>query len=265
MARKPSRRGSRVVSVDFTDVEIGGGAVHIKEGDYLFKVDKADKDVSESSGDDMIVVQAVGQEKAAKGKRFYLYFSLTPQALWKLGGFLETIGIEVPKEAMDIDLDELVEAEFMGTVEDDSYRKGGKDVVVSKIKEFYSADDGEKEEPEERTSRRSRREEPEEKEERTSRRSRAAREEPEEKEERTSRRSRREEPEEEERHPRSARANGRKPPKLASSEVKDMDEEELEGIVKRYDLDVDLDKEKTPRRKVSAVLTALEDGGMLAD
>jgi hypothetical protein len=52
---------------------------------------------------------------------------------------------------------------------------------------------------------------------------------------------------------------------VSAEEVKAMDDEEMADLVEKYDLEVDLDKQKTPRRKASAIITALEDKELLAD
>lgn len=54
--------------------------------------------------------------------------------------------------------------------------------------------------------------------------------------------------------------------KVESSEVEDMDEEELQALIDKHELeDVDLDDHKTLRKKVRAVLDALEAADLLAE
>ena len=57
--------------------------------------------------------------------------------------------------------------------------------------------------------------------------------------------------------------NAKKPSKLAASEVEEMDEDELEEVVSKYDLDIDLSTQKTKRRKANAVIAALQAEKML--
>ena len=52
---------------------------------------------------------------------------------------------------------------------------------------------------------------------------------------------------------------------VSAEEVKAMDDDEMADLVERYELDVELDKHKTPRRKASAIITALEEKELLAD
>lgn len=73
--------------------------------------------------------------------------------------------------------------------------------------------------------------------------------------------------EEEERPSRSRSSgratNGRAKTKYAEGEVRAMDEDELQDLIGKTDLEVDLGKHKTPRRKADAVVTALEEAGLL--
>mgnify|MGYP001602854680 CR=1 FL=1 len=50
------------------------------------------------------------------------------------------------------------------------------------------------------------------------------------------------------------------PEKITEAEVKAMDADELADVIEKYSLEVDLDDHKTLRRKISAVVTALEEG-----
>lgn len=52
---------------------------------------------------------------------------------------------------------------------------------------------------------------------------------------------------------------------MTADEVKELDEEGMEEVVERYELDVDLSEHKTPRRKASAIIAALEEKELLAD
>lgn len=53
--------------------------------------------------------------------------------------------------------------------------------------------------------------------------------------------------------------------KIPESEVNDMSEDELEDLVEKYDLDVDLSKITRMRKKQGAVCDALDDKGYLED
>ena len=58
---------------------------------------------------------------------------------------------------------------------------------------------------------------------------------------------------------------GKKAKKLSRSDVEDMDEDELEELVDKHDLEVDLDKIKKLPKKVAAVIDALEEADLLED
>lgn len=121
MARRSAKK-TRSVEVDFTDVEVGGGgSFHIPEGEYGMKVDSVELGESEN-GNEMISWIFKGTEGKAKGKTFYFYTPLVEQALWKLRETLEALGVEVPDSVMEIELDDLIDLEATGIVEDDEYR-----------------------------------------------------------------------------------------------------------------------------------------------
>jgi hypothetical protein len=252
MARRPSRKG-KIVRVDFTGVESGGGGgVKIPEGSYRMKVAKVEEDES-SAGNDMFKWTFKGVEGKAKGKTFYQYTTLNDEALWKLRSLLEALDVEVPDGPLDIDLEDMIDRELIGIVQDDTYK--GK--TSSKMMDFESPDgagEEEEQEEEEETTSRSRRKKPAEEEE----------------EEATPRRGRKKpaaEEEEEEVEETRPRRGGKKtkPEPIAGDEVRAMEEEELEEVIEKYKLEVDLSKFKTPSRKSSAVIAALEEAEMLAD
>jgi hypothetical protein len=57
--------------------------------------------------------------------------------------------------------------------------------------------------------------------------------------------------------------NGKGPSKMSAEEVNGLDEDEMESLVTKYNLDVDLSKLKTPRRRANAIISALEEEGLL--
>jgi hypothetical protein len=227
-SRTARRQRSKGVNIDFTGVESGGGGgFHIKEGSYLMKV-SAVEDTESDKGNSMFKWTFEGVEKAAKGKKFYLYTVYDPpDSLWKLRSLLEALGQEVPDGPMDVDIDELVDLELIGHVEDEEYE--GK--TRSKMNDFSSVDGDEAGEEEE--------EEEEKEEEEKPARGRAAK--------------------------KAAAKKGKKTLETVSEdEVKAMDDDEMADLVERYDLDVDLKEHKTPRRKASAIVAALEEKDLLS-
>lgn len=52
--------------------------------------------------------------------------------------------------------------------------------------------------------------------------------------------------------------------KMSEDEVKELDEDDLEELVQKYDLDVDLSKAKTHPRKIKAVIAAMSENDLIA-
>lgn len=225
MAR--SKKKSRIVTIDFEGVEAGGGSFHIKEGSYRMKVLEVEQTESDK-GNDMFKWTFEGLEGAAKGKKFYVYTTLNEEALWKLRQLLEALQVEVPDGPLDLDLDEMVDLELIGIVSDDEYQ--GK--TVSRMNDFESVD-GEEEESSKKSSKKK-------------------------KDDSDGGNGR-------------AKRGGKKtskddePEKIAADEVKAMDADELADLVEKYELEVDLDDHKTLRRKISAVVSELEEKELIED
>jgi hypothetical protein len=231
MARASRRAAKKnVVSIDFTDVESGGGgSFHIKPGEYLMKV-KSVEDTESDAGNQMFKWAFEGTEGAAKGKVFYVYTVYDPPtSLWKLKGLLEALAVEVPDGAMDLDLDEMVDLELVGIVEDDEYN--GK--TVSRLNDFAPVD-GEEEEEEEENKKGGKRTAKEDDDDGKSRRG-------------------------------GKGGKGKKLDAISAEELKAMEKDDLEDVIERYELDVDPKEHKTPRRLANAVIAALEEKELLAD
>lgn len=234
--------------------------VVIPEGDWGAKVKKVEEDEGDA-GPYLRWTFEITDEGKYEGKSPKPYVtSFAENSLWNLRGLLEALDVEIPEEAFEIDPDDMVDRELIITIRHDEYEGRPQSEVAG----FMPIDEGEPApEKEERSSRRSRREEPEpEKEERSSRRSRRS--EPEPEPERSSRRSRRSEPEPE-KEERSSRRGGRSSKKeekkedtITQSEISDMGEDELEDVIKEFELDVDLSKFRTLRKMRAAVIDAAE-------
>lgn len=200
---KSNRGEKRSVNVDFTDVEAGtGGGFHIPEGDYGVVVHSAELTTS-SNDNEQIKWVFKGTEGKAKGKQFFFYTPLVEQALWKLRGTLEALGVETPDSAMDIDLDELIGMEGIGQVVDDEYQ--GK--TRSKLSGLS--------------------------------------------------------PGEEDVSDKKPAKGKNKAVKVSEDEVKEMSEDELESLVEKHSLDVDLKDYKVLRKKIVAVVAELAEKDLL--
>ena len=225
MARK-KKKSDRIVSLDFTDVDSGGGGFRIKEGNYRMKVVEVEQKESDA-GNDMFVWTFEGTEGAAEGKKFKVYTTLNEEALWKLRSLLEALGVEIPDGPMDLDLDEMVGLELIGIVTDDTYQ--GK--KVSRMNDFESVDDEEDEDEDDEDEKSSKK------------KGKKADE-----DDKSSKKKKKKELE-----------------KISEDEIRGMDADELEDVVKKYDLEVDLDEHKTLKRKISAVVSELEEKELIEE
>lgn len=96
------RRAKNVVSLDFTDVEAGGG-MPTPDGYYVAEIVKAEQEVSQA-GNDMITVRW----KTNIGSTVFDRFVLVPQSLWVLRTALNCMGYDTPDGPFDLDVDDLV-------------------------------------------------------------------------------------------------------------------------------------------------------------
>src|SRR5215472_292091 len=231
MARRPSRtRKGRVISVDFSNVE---DQKVVDEGEYECQV----VSVEEKEGDKAPYLSwkfEITEKGKFEGTVVYNNTSLSDQSLWNLRNLMECMGFDVPKKAMDIDLDEFADAKIgLIIVNDDSY--DGK--PRNKVSGYFDLEEEEapaKEKEEKAPARATRR----------ARDGDGKTEEP----ARATRRGKKEKALEQ----------------LDQAEVADMNESELEDVVEKYKLDIDLDEHKTLRRKANAVIDALEQADQLA-
>ncbi len=105
-SKKKATRGRRgkssTVTVDFTDVEAGGG-MPTPDGYYVAEIMSAKQEVA-ASGNDMIEVRW----KTHIGSTVFDRFVLVPQSLWVLRTALNCMGYDTPDGPFDIDIDDLV-------------------------------------------------------------------------------------------------------------------------------------------------------------
>lgn len=254
MARRSTRssKNSRVLSLDFTNAE---ERFLPPENRYALEIVGADKDESNSGNDTLkLTFQIIGGKH--DGKEFPLWFSLVEQALWKLGGVLRAAGMDIPAEVVELDLDDIIGRKLQADITHREY-EGRKKAEIEGAEEF-------EEDEEEPKGRRSSKEDEDEKP--ASRRSRRAAKDEEEEEEKPARSRRRGGDDEEEKPKgRSSRRGKKELPKLSGEEVQDMEEDDLEGVIEEYGLDVDLDSFKTLRKKAAAVIDALDTAGHLEE
>ncbi len=103
-AARGGRRGrsTNVITVDFTDVEAGGG-MPTPDGFYTAEILSAEQEVSQA-GNDMITVRW----KTNMGSTGFDRFVLLPQSLWVLRTALDCMGFDTPDGPFDLDVDSLV-------------------------------------------------------------------------------------------------------------------------------------------------------------
>ncbi len=103
-AARGGRRGksANTVSVDFTDVEAGGG-MPTPDGYYVAECMSAEMEASQA-GNDMIVVRW----KTNIGSTVFDRFVLVPQALWVLRTALNCMGYDTPDGPFEFDPTDLV-------------------------------------------------------------------------------------------------------------------------------------------------------------
>lgn len=227
MARRKTAKKGNTVTVDFEGVE---GRTVIPEGEYVVKVLEVEEGES-NNGNPKLTWKFEITDGEYEGKNLYYTSSLVPEALWRLRSLLEALGLDVPDSEMDIDLDELVDAEVNVSVEHDTY-EGKKQ---SKIVDFWG--EGSQEEDEE--------------EEKPAKKGKGKKKEEEEKPAKGKKGKKKKEEEELE--------------KLTAEEVQGMDEDELGEVIEKYELDVDLDDFKTLKKKANAVIDALEAAEMIEE
>lgn len=107
---------SKKVKVDFTGVE---SFQRPSEGEHVCKIVSAELKQSQG-GNDMIVVAFEVTKGQDKGARVYENYSLAENALWKLKGMLQAIGMKCDGK-VQLDLDKLIGKICIVSVIDDEY------------------------------------------------------------------------------------------------------------------------------------------------
>lgn len=135
-----AKKTKRALKVNMKDVET---SVLIPEGDYLVEVAEVEVAESESSGKEYLKWKfEVLEPESCKGQSLYHNTSLQPQALFNLKGVLISLGMNVPNNTLEIDLDD-VEGRQMGvTVEHEIY-EGKKKARVTETFPWDGEGDGE--------------------------------------------------------------------------------------------------------------------------
>lgn len=228
MKKKKSTGG---LTVDFGGVE---DRVLVPEGDYRVKVESVEQKESQAGNPMLLWVFKINEpkNKQANGQKLYTNTVLAPQSLWVLRNLLKALGIKVPNSAMELELEDYVGLECVVSVEHEKYE--GRD--RAKVVNFSSIEDEDEEEEDVEVED-------------------DGDEEEEEEDEDSGEDSEEDEDDEEEAEELEA---------VSADEVEEMSSKQLAKLIKDYDLDVDLDSIKSNRKKIAAVVEALEEKDLLA-
>jgi len=117
-ATRTAKRGSKTaITVDFTDVEAGGG-MPTPDGIYVATISSAEKEVSQA-GNDMIVVRW----KTNIGSTVFDRFVLVPQSLWVLRTALNCMGFDTPDDEFTFELEDLIGGECGIEITNEEYEE----------------------------------------------------------------------------------------------------------------------------------------------
>lgn len=197
-----------------------------------------------------------------KGKEFRDYTSLEANALWRVRQLVEATGADVEDAEVDLEY-------FQGLVGETlsarvGYREWEGKEKINVTYELSAGDDDDEKPPKKGKRARDEDDEEEEKPARSSKRKRDEEDEEEEKPARGKKRSR-DEDEDEEEEPKKGKKGKKAKAELTQEEIRDMDTDELETLIEKHELDVDLSKFKVLKKQQSAVIDAAEEAGLLSD
>lgn len=240
MARKPRASKSNTVKVNFKGVE---SRKTPPEGDYILEVLEANSKQSSGGNDQIEFIFEIAKGEY-KGVKVWFYCPLQENSLWKLHALLTAMGEDVPEDEMDIDLGDLIGKEVVGVLTHETYqgRKRAKMTDFDSI-ENYSGDDADEDEPAPKKGKK--KPEPDEDDEPKGKKKPAGKE-------------TKEEPK---------KGKKKKPTTWSTEEIEDMDEDELQEVLEEAGLedDVDLDDYPKLKKKIAAVIDALEEADLLED
>lgn len=298
MARKSkatsSKKKSGKIGLDFTGVQT---RVMLPENDYLLSVTSLEEE------DESVIVGLKIEKGKFEGKTVKEYFSTKPQALWRFGNFIAACGLEVPDGPAEIDASDFADVKVMGVCTHEEYE--GKTKMRWDFYGADEADESDDDEDGDDDNKSSGKKSGGKKAKKLDREEVEAMDrdelgelideheldvdpdskklkkdddkllaaviaaleekelldaedgdDDEDDDEKDSKKS----------DKKSSKKGGKKKAeKIASSDVEDMDEDELEKLVEEHELDVELGDHKTLRKKVRAVLDALEEKDLLEE
>jgi hypothetical protein len=119
----PKKSTGTSVKVDFTGVEVN--SFDVPDGPYVFNVAAVTQKKSQESGQFYLSWELKVDDGPYKGRKVWDNTSLQPQALWKLRGMLEAMGMDIEDGEFEIDLEEMQGQLVGGEVVNEKYQ--GKD------------------------------------------------------------------------------------------------------------------------------------------
>ena len=117
MAARRSKAKTGTVKVNFKGVE---SRKTPKEGDYIVEVLEANSGKSANGNDQIEFVLEIAKGEY-KGVKLWFYCPLQENSLWKLHAFLTALGEDVPEDEMEIDLSDLIGKQCVGVLTHETY------------------------------------------------------------------------------------------------------------------------------------------------
>lgn len=241
MARAPRGKKPTSVKVNFKDIETRTRVS--AEGDYPLKVLEVTPKTFGTGNEGLEFIFEVTDGKS-KGAKAWFTCTFDEKSLWKLHALLTAMGVEVEDDEMDIDLTELVDREVMGVFTPDTYN--GKRSF--KMTDFASIDDYKA--PAEEGGKKSKKD-------------KKAKDEPVEETKDEGKKSKKDKSGKKDKGAKEEKKS--KKETYATSDVEDMDEDELKALIKKHKLDVDPKEHKKLAKLVKAVVSELDDADLIED
>lgn len=248
-SKKAKRTSLRIPGMK--DVE--GRRPLVAEGEYTVKV--ASIEQREGQNDPYFAWEFVIDGGKFDGAKLYHNTSLSPKSLWNLRGVLEALGIEVPDDETDMDIEDFIDRECVVSVGHETYegKPQARIVDILPSEEATNDDDEDHDKAAASSSKRGK-----------DKRSRDESEDEDDEPRSKKRRRARDDDDGEEDEPKSKKKSKKKSG-VSRDELMDMSEEELTDVIGEHELDVDLDDFSTLRKKKAAVADALADADLLDD
>lgn len=135
MARRQSKKST--IRLDFSNVE---SRKQVDEGEQLLEVVEVER--KDGNAGDYLAWKLKNED----GGVLYNNTSLSEQSLWATKAFLEALGVEIPEDEIDLDLEDMVGRTMMANIEHETYQGKKRPRIV----DYWAADEEEEEEEEDK-------------------------------------------------------------------------------------------------------------------